>query len=161
RMIGVFALGRRRLAAFSPRQIELVNAFADQAVIAIENVRLIAETREALAQQTATAEVLQVINASPGDLPPGFQAILEKAHQLCAVDQGSLQLADGDSFRAVATHNLPPALEERLRQGYRIDPALPSWELVHEGGSFVQADMAALDHPISRAAVEGGLRTVL
>src|SRR5262249_61703750 len=94
----------------------LVTNFANQAVIAIENARLLNELRESLEQQTATSDVLGVISGSPGELEPVFQAMLENATRICEAKFGTLYLHEGGAFRIAAMHNAPPAYAENRRR---------------------------------------------
>ena len=114
--IGAILVRRREVRPFTDKQIELVQNFAAQAVIAIENTRLLNELRESLQQQTATADVLKVISASPGNLEPVFEAILASATQICQAKFGTLNLFENNAFRSVALHNPPPQFRMRLGQ---------------------------------------------
>jgi GAF domain-containing protein len=167
--IGVISLARMEVRPYTEKQIELVTTFADQAVIAIENVRLFEAERqrthelsEALEQQTATSEVLRVISSSPGELEPVFQAMLANAVRICEANFGVMWRFQGGENYPVAMLNLPPSVDEFLRQrgrrkptpGSDLDVLRISKQLVH---TF---DMAASDHP-TRIAKSAGVRTQL
>src|SRR5262245_26864424 len=106
-LVGTFNLFRQEVRAFTDKQVELVQSFANQAVIAIENTRLLNELRESLQQQTATSEVLQVISSSPGELDPVFQAMLANAVRICEAKFGVLFRYDDGAFHAATSLGVP------------------------------------------------------
>ncbi len=169
--IGLFLLHRAAVRPFTEKQIKLVETFADQAVIAIENVRLFEaeqqrsrELSESLEQQTATSEVLQVISSSPGDLQPVFATMLEKAVRICDAKFGNIHRWDGDALHLMATHNTPPAFAEyRRRSAMRptgnIGRMIATRTAIHVTDLAANQTYAHRD-PTAVAAVElGGVRT--
>jgi two-component system, NtrC family, sensor kinase len=165
---GTFAIFRREARMFTEKEIALSQNFAAQAVIAMDNARLITETREALEQQTATAEVLQVINSSPGDLAPVFEAMLERTMRLCKAGFGELDVHDGKHFRVAATLGVPAAFEE-YRRDNPSEPRPGSFggrlvageEVIHII-DLTRDELYSAGNRNRRAIVElGGARTVL
>ncbi|MGA7790650.1 MAG: GAF domain-containing protein [Xanthobacteraceae bacterium] len=167
-VIGVFGIQREEVKLFTDKQIELVQSFAAQAVIAIENARLLKELRESLEQQTATADVLRVISSSPGDLTPVFEAMLENATRICDATCGGVFQFDGGAVRIVAGRNLPQAFVEFVRsKAQRPGPFNAMSRLIETRQTVHIADYSSdqsyLDRdPMSVAGVElGGIRTLL
>ena len=165
-LIGTLIARRTEVRLFTPAQIKLLETFADQAVIAIENVRLFNELKESLEQQTATSEILGVIASSPTEIQPVFDEILVNAARLCDAKAGTLFLHDDDTFRAVALCGATPAWAEFVRNPIRPGPDTGLARLVRERKPIHIADILA--EPIDResqpnrvAAIEGGARTGL
>ena len=169
-LVGVFGIFRRQVRPFTDKQIELVQNFAAQAAIAIENTRLLNELRESLQQQTATSEVLKVISASPGELKSVFGAMLENAVRFCEAKFAQLFLYDRNAnhFRAVGTLDLPLAWAEYL--GENPVPASPLAPLGRAATTKqpvhiedVRKDEAYIEGfpPLVKLAELGGARTLL
>ncbi len=162
-LIGSFTLFRDEVIPFTEKQVAVASGFAAQAVIAIENTRLLSELRESLAQQTATAEVLGVINASRGDLQPVFEAMVEKARRLCEADAGHLALPVGDDYRSVAVAAMSPEMAGVIRSvSYAPGRGTAIGRALAERRPVQISDIGADNEHIGReAASRGFIRTIL
>ena len=162
-LVGAIVIYRQEVRPFTEKQIELVQNFAAQAVIAIENTRLLNELRESLQQQTATADVLKVISSSPGELEPVFQAMLSSAVRICEAKFGVLFRYHGSDFYAAAWIGVPPAYEESLRQreSFRPDADAPLGRLLQTKELVHSADELAEPNSPSPAAKFGGARSLI
>jgi signal transduction histidine kinase len=174
-LVGALGLYRQEVLPFTNKQLELVANFAKQAVIAIENARLLKELRqrtddlsESLEQQTATSEVLQVISSSAGELKPVFNKMLENATRICGANFGTMTLYEEGEFRSVASYNAPQAyVETQLQTVFRPHPesGLSAVEKTHQP---VQIDDLRMTPPyregnpaVRRLADMGGARTLV
>src|SRR5262249_45009819 len=133
-LLGVIAIYRQEVRPFTDKQIELVRNFADQVVIAIENVRLLNELRESLQQQTATADVCKLISRSTFDLQKVFDTMVESAARLCGADRANIWLLKDESMQYVATYGFQPDFLEYMRSlQLKIHRGLTSGRAALEG----------------------------
>jgi two-component system, NtrC family, sensor kinase len=174
-LIGTITIFRQEVRPFTDRQVALVQNFAAQAVIAIENTRLLSELRqrtddltESLEQQTAASEVLQVISSSPGDLEPVFAAMLDNAVSICHAKFGNIYRWDGDALHIIASHDTPAAFaEQRWREPFRPGPKNPVRQMIATKAAVHLIDVVASEayaerDPVTVAGVEvAGIRTFL
>ncbi len=167
-LVGDFQLHRRVVAPFSEKQIELVENFAKQAVIAIENARLLSELRESLDRQTATSDVLAAISSSPGELQPVFDMLLERVTRICAADLGGLcRVEDGTLYLVAARGGETSNHNARLTRGFRPSPGMALRQTISEKRTIHLLDLQAApvdeEGAAQRAAAtaEIGMRTVL
>jgi GAF domain-containing protein len=166
--IGVIVIFRQEVRAFNERQVSLLSNFADQAVIAIENTRLLNELRESLQQQTATAEVLKVISSLSGDLAPVFESMLDNATRVCQANFGNLILCEGAMFRNVAIRGATPVADDgSLNQVFQADPDSPlvrcikTQQVVHVEDFRTEPAYLRRSPPAVRLVDARGARTVL
>ena len=168
-LIGAIVIYRQEVRPFSDKQIELVQNFAAQAVIAIENTRLLNELRESLQQQTATADVLEVISSSPGELEPVFQTMLENAVRICGASFGNLLLYDGSAFHVKAMCGANRRWAELRRRKPTVSPAgnhplsrvLATKQLQHIADLRTEQAYIDRDPALTPLVDVGGARTML
>jgi signal transduction histidine kinase len=176
-IVGAFLIYRHEVRPFNERQIALLENFADQAAIAIENTRLVSELRqrtddlsEALEQQTATSEVLQVISSSPGELQPVFEAMLAKATELCEASYGALWLREGNHLHNVSFHgSLPAEFTEQWKAGsvVPLDRDVPVARAIRSGAPVHVNDLRddpayRGGHPLAVGSANiAGIRTLM
>jgi GAF domain-containing protein len=168
-LVGALTVFRQEVRLFDIGQIALLQNFAAQAVIAIENARLLNELRQALEQQTAASEVLNVISSSPGELQPVFRTILENASRLCEANFGILNLYDTGNFPVVAMHNVPDAFaqwrsrEPLVRPGstHVLARVAAERRLLHVTDMKAERAYIAREPPFVALVDSGGARTLL